>query len=123
MKQVFHRCYFSETGLGMEVKLLLVYDIKPHREAEYYRYVLGEFLPTLQNMGLIMVEGWHTAYGDYPMRLIAFRAEDETTMQKVLNSEEWRAAKERLLKLVRDYEQQVVVARNPFQFFIPASRQ
>jgi hypothetical protein len=107
----------------MEVKLLLVYDIKPHREAEYYRYVLGEFLPTLQNMGLIMVEGWHTAYGDYPMRLIAFRAEDEMTMQKVLNSEEWRAAKERLLKLVRDYEQQVVVARNPFQFFIPSSRQ
>jgi hypothetical protein len=123
MKQVLQRCYFSKTGLGMEIKLLLVYDIKPHREAEYYRYVLGEFLPTLQNMGLIMVEGWHTAYGDYPMRLIAFRADDETTMQKVLTSEEWRAAKERLLKLVRDYEQQVVVARNPFQFFIPASRQ
>ncbi len=107
----------------MEVKLLLVYDIKPHREAEYYRYVLGEFLPTLQNMGLIMVEGWHTAYGDYPMRLITFRAEDEATMHKVLNSEEWRGAKERLLKLVRDYEEQVVIARNPFQFFIPASRQ
>ena len=106
----------------MEVKLLLVYDIKPHREAEYYRYVLGEFLPTLQNMGLIMVEGWHTAYGDYPMRLITFRAQDETVMQNVMNSGEWRAAKERLLKLVRDYEQRIVVARNPFQFFIPTSR-
>ncbi len=106
----------------MEVKLLLTYDIKPHREAEYYRYVLGEFLPTLQNMGLIMVEGWHTAYGDYPMRLIAFRAQDEKAMQDALNSEEWRAAKQRLLKLVRDYEQRVVVARNPFQFFIPESR-
>jgi hypothetical protein len=106
----------------MEVKLLLVYDIKPHREAEYYRYVLGEFLPALQNMGLIMVEGWHTAYGDYPMRLIAFRAQDEMVMQNVMNSDEWRAAKERLLKLVRDYEQRIVLARNPFQFFIPTSR-
>ena len=106
----------------MEVKLLLVYDIKPHREAEYYRYVLGEFLPALQNMGLIMVEGWHTAYGDYPMRLIAFRAQDEMVMQTVMNSGEWRAAKERLLKLVRDYEQRIVLARNPFQFFIPTSR-
>ncbi len=106
----------------MEVKLLIAYDIKPHREAEYYRYVLGEFLPTLQNMGLIMVEGWHTAYGDYPMRLIAFRAQDEAVLQKVLDSEEWRAAKERLLKLIRDYEQQIVAARGPFQFFIPDSR-
>jgi len=106
----------------MEVKLLLVYDIKPHREAEYYRYVLGEFLPTLQNMGLIMVEGWHTAYGEYPMRLIAFRAQDEMVMQKVMRSDEWRGAKERLLKLVRDYEQRIVVVRNPFQFFIPSSK-
>ena len=106
----------------MEVKLLLVYDIKPHREAEYYRYVLGEFLPTLQNMGLIMVEGWHTAYGDYPMRLIAFRAQDEMVMQKVMRSDEWKAARDRLLKLVRDYEQRIVVARNPFQFFMPSGR-
>ena len=106
----------------MELKLLLVYDIKPHREAEYYRYVLGEFLPTLQNMGLIMIEGWHTAYGDYPMRLIAFRAEDESIMQKVMRSEEWRSSRERLLKLVRDYEERIVTARTPFQFFIPASR-
>ena len=106
----------------MEIKLLLVYDIKPHREAEYYRYVLGEFLPTLQNMGLIMVEGWHTAYGDYPMRLIAFRAQDESVMQNVMSSDEWKAAKGRLLKLVRDYEQRIVLAKNPFQFFIPSSR-
>lgn len=106
----------------MEVKLLLAYDIKPHREAEYYRYVLGEFLPTLQNMGLIMVEGWHTAYGDYPMRLIAFRAPDKTVLQNALNSQEWKAAQEKLLKLVRDYEQRIVVSRNPFQFFIPTSR-
>jgi hypothetical protein len=106
----------------MEIKLLLAYDIKPHREAEYYRYVLGEFLPTLQNMGLIMIEGWHTAYGDYPMRLIAFRAQDEVVMQNALNSSEWREAKDKLLKLVRDYEQRVVTSRNPFQFFIPESR-
>ena len=113
---------FRIKGLVWKLSYLLVYDIKPHREAEYYRYVLGEFLPTLQNMGLIMVEGWHTAYGDYPMRLIAFRAQDEMVMQNVMNSDEWRAAKERLLKLVRDYEQRIVVARNPFQFFIPTSR-
>ena len=106
----------------MEVKLLLVYDIKPHREAEYYRYVLGEFLPALQGMGLVMVEGWHTAYGDYPMRLIAFRAENEAALREALSSKEWQTSKEQLLKLVRDYEERVVIAGSPFQFFIPASR-
>ena len=104
----------------MEVKLLLVYNIKPHRETEYYRYVMGEFLPTLQNMGLYMTEGWHTAYGDYPIRLIVFQADSRVQMEKILKSPEWEAVREKLLKFVRDYEQRVVSARNVFQFFIPS---
>lgn len=106
----------------MEIKLLLAYNIRPNREAEYYRYVLGEFLPSLQNMDLIMVEGWHTAYGDYPMRLIALRAENEAKLKIVLKSEEWRVGKERLLKLVRDYEERIVPAKKVFQFFLPSKK-
>ena len=68
----------------MEVKLLLVYNIRSHRETEYYRYVMGEFLPTLQNMGLYMTEGWHTAYGDYPVRLVVFQADNRIEMEKIL---------------------------------------
>lgn len=107
----------------MEIKLLLAYNIKPNREAEYYRYVLGEFLPRLQDMGLMMVEGWHTAYGEYPIRLIAFRAQDNTDIYNILNSSEWKEGKEKLLKLVLDYEERLVPAKNIFQFFIPANRE
>ena len=106
----------------MEVKLLLAYNIKPNREAEYYRYVLGEFLPALQNIDLTMVEGWHTAYGDYPMRLLALRAESEVKLRAILQSEEWQVGKERLLKLVRDYEERIVPAKKVFQFFVPSQK-
>jgi hypothetical protein len=106
----------------MEVKLLMVYDIKAEREAEYYRYMLGEFLPALQNMGLIMTEGWHTAYGHYPQRLFAFRAENEHELRKIIHGEEWLQAKQHLLKLVRNYEERVVTARNIFQFFKSSKR-
>ncbi len=104
----------------MEVKLLLAYNIRPNREAEYYRYVLGEFLPSLQNMDLVMVEGWHTAYGDYPMRLIVLRADSEDKLRDVMKSEAWNSGKERLLKMVRDYEEKIVPAKKVFQFFIPS---
>jgi len=107
----------------MELKLLLAYNIKPNREAEYYRYVLGEMLPSLQDIGLMMVEGWHTAYGDYPVRLIVFRAQDDSDIHKILNSAAWKKGKEKLLKYVRDYEERLVPARNIFQFFIPSNRQ
>ena len=104
------------------VKMLITYDVVPELQQAYYEFVLGEMVPTAQSMGLVLSEAWHTAYGNYPMRLIAFRAQDESVMHKVLHSDEWRAAKERLLKLVRDYEERMVVSRNPFQFFIPGSR-
>lgn len=106
----------------MTLKLLLSYNIKPNREAEYYRYVLGEFLPELQSIGLIMDEGWHTAYGDYPIRLIVFRTQDGVEMTDVLASEQWSRGKENLFKFVRDYEERVVPAKSVFQFFIPSNR-
>ena len=107
----------------MDVKLMLVYNIKPHREAEYYRYVMGEFLPTLQNLGLYMTEGWHTAYGNYPIRLIVFQADSRMQLEQILESSEWKSAKEKLIKFVRDYEERVVPARSVFQFFIPSQKQ
>lgn len=103
----------------MDVKLLLAYNIKPNREAEYYRYVLGEFLPSLQDIGLMMVEGWHTAYGDYPVRLIVFKPQDDANIHDILNNPAWKNGKQQLLKLVRDYEERVVPSKNAFQFFIP----
>jgi hypothetical protein len=106
----------------MEIKLLLVYNIKPHREAEYYRFVLGEFLPELQSIGLYMTEGWHTAYGDYPVRQIALQADNEMEMRNILQGSKWQEAKDKLLKYIRDYEERIVPAKNTFQFFIPAQK-
>ncbi len=103
----------------MEVKLLLVFNIKKNREDEYFKYMLGEFLPTLQNINLYMVEGWHTAYGDYPMRLLIFRADSEAELHTILQGDTWQEAKGKLLKLVQDYEKRIVPAQNTFQFFIP----
>jgi hypothetical protein len=107
----------------MDVKILWIYNIKPNREAEYYRYVLGELLPNLQQIGLLMVEGWHTAYGDYPIRLIAFKPQDMVNLQEVMRSSEWKEGKETLLKLVTDFEERLVPSKNVFQFFIPTENQ
>jgi hypothetical protein len=56
------------------------------------------------------------------MRLFAFRAEDELTLQNIIHSDEWIEAKEKLLKLVRNYEERVVAAKSVFQFFMPSKK-
>jgi hypothetical protein len=98
------------------VKLLLSYDPIPDRREEYFQYVLGEFVPMLEYLGLTMCETWHTAYGCYPLRLTGFIAPDGETLQQILDSEEFHSLEARLQQFVCNYERRVVTQRGGFQF-------
>ena len=74
---------------GKSVKVLLSYDPLPEHREEYFRYVLGEFIPAMENLGLPMCEAWHTAYGPYPLRLIGFMAETAEALEEGLSSQEF----------------------------------
>ena len=104
----------------MPAKLLIVYSLKPGREETYYRFMMAEFLPAMQSMGLTMAEAWQTAWGDYPQRLIGLLAEDRATINEILASQRWREIEDKLVRYVTDYQRRVVAARNGFQFFQPA---
>ena len=102
------------------VKLLMVYDVKPAMDETYYRFMSGEFLPAIQNIGLIMVEAWRTAWGNYPQRLVALVAEDHGALEEILDSKQWRDMETKLRHYVKGYRRQVVVYRSGFQFLKPA---
>lgn len=103
----------------MPVKLLIAYNVKPTQEEVYYRFMMGEFLPKAQSMGLVMVEGWHTAWGNYPQRLIGLVAESQTALQQILDGEQWREIEAKLKQHVTDYQRQAVRYRSGFQFLKP----
>lgn len=98
------------------VKLLLTYDPIPERREAYFRYVLGEFVPALENLGLKMAEVWHTAYGSYPLRLTGFVAADRETLDAVLESETFERLEARLQEYVVNYQRRIVPVGRRFQF-------
>lgn len=102
------------------VKLLLVYDVKPAMDETYYRFMSGEFLPGMQNIGLILVEAWRTAWGNYPQRLVALVAEDHRALEDILDSKQWHDMETKLRRYVKGYRCQIVAYRNGFQFLKPA---
>lgn len=97
-------------------KLLLTYDPLPERREAYFQYVLGEFVPALEQMGLSLCEAWHTAYGSYPLRLSGFIAINESDIEEILASEDFIELEERLQEFVDNYNRRVVEYRNSFQF-------
>ena len=98
------------------VKMLISYDVVPELQQAYYEFVLGEMIPTAQAMGLVLSEAWHTAYGDYPVRLNGFVAKDREALDRVLGSAEWKQLEDKLKRFVTDYKRKIIPYREGFQF-------
>ncbi len=98
------------------VKMLITYDVVPELQQAYYEFVLGEMIPTAQSMGLVLSEAWHTAYGDYPIRLNGFVARSRQDLDRILASAEWRQLEDKLKRFVNGYHRKTVPYREGFQF-------
>ncbi len=97
-------------------RLILQYDIRQEMYEPYYEYVIKEFVPALQSMGLQMVGVWHTTYGSYPTRQVEFVTENLETLTDVLHSDRWQALENRLLAFTQHYRRKTVRYRSGFQF-------
>ena len=59
----------------------MTYDIQRDVQDNYLQFMLGEMVPAVQAQGLQMTGAWHTAYGEYPIRLVEFIADDQATIE------------------------------------------
>ncbi|MCK4724230.1 MAG: hypothetical protein KAT29_00425, partial [Anaerolineales bacterium] len=73
----------------MAVKLLMTWDILPGREQEYFEFVVRDFLPEIQKLGLEASDAWYTMYGDQPQIMAAVQSNSMGSLQQILDSSEW----------------------------------
>jgi hypothetical protein len=99
-----------------QVKLLLSFDLRPGHENAYRRFIMEEFLPQAQALGLMPTDAWHTAYGEYPVRLIGFAAESLAGARAARATAEWREMMEKLEGYVLNLSVRVVPLRGGFQW-------
>jgi hypothetical protein len=97
-------------------RLLVRYDIRPEVHDAYYQYIVREFVPALQTMGLYMVGVWHTAYGTCPARQLDFVSDSLEAVREIVQSERWEELEARLRVYTLRYDRKVVRYQNRFQF-------
>ena len=98
-------------------KLILTYDVQQDMQDTYLQFMLGELVPAVQSLGLQMTGAWHTAYGQYPIRLIEFVGEDQAAIAAVLDTPLWNKMETRLLGFVANYSKKILRVRDDqFQF-------
>jgi hypothetical protein len=99
----------------MPVKLIMTWDIMPGREQEYFEFVVREFVPGMQKIGIQPTEAWFTQYGDQPQILTGGIAETLALMQQALTSDDWQQLHGHLGEYVTNFSMKVVKASGGFQ--------
>lgn len=97
------------------VKLLLTWDMIHGREQEYFEFLVREFVPGIQKLGIQPTEAWFTTYGSGPQMVTGGIARNLHAMELALASEEWKALRERLQGYVSNFTLKVVRASGGFQ--------
>lgn len=100
----------------MAVKVLMTWDIAGDRDQEYFEFVIGEFVPGVQKLGLQPAEAWATLYGSYPQIQVGLLAESADLARDVLRSGDWNVLQERLFDYVKNFSYKIVPAKRGFQF-------
>lgn len=99
----------------MAVKLLLTWDILPGREQEYFEFVVRDFIPSVQKMGMEPSDAWFTVFGDHPQIMVAMQSASMDKMEKILKSSDWASLKNQLLDYIEGFKYKIVPARPGFQ--------
>jgi hypothetical protein len=99
----------------VSVKLLMTWDIQAGREQDYFEFVVREFLPGIQRMGLEPSDAWFTMYGECPQILTGVVSSNRTNLEQVLGSDDWQKLTNELMDFVEDFKFKVVPARTGFQ--------
>ncbi len=102
--------------MSEQVKLLIAYDVHAGQENAYRRFIVEEFLPKAQELGLTPTDAWHTAYGRYPSRLLGLVAEDLAAVQRARNTPQWRDLMRQLEGYAVNLTQRVVPFHGGFQW-------
>lgn len=99
----------------MAVKLLMSWDILPGREQEYFEFVVREFIPGIQRLGLEPTDAWFTMYGNQPQIIAGVMVADKKALEGVLQSDEWVSLTDQLMNFVTEFNYKIVPARKGFQ--------
>jgi hypothetical protein len=100
----------------LAIKIIMTWDISPEREQEYFEFVVREFIPGVQRLGLELKDAWATVYGTRPQILVGAMLPTVAKAHQIMRSSEWVSLHNQLQDYVINYSEKIVEAHGGFQF-------
>ena len=90
------------------VKFNQTWDLIGDKRA-YGRYVIDEFYPLLEELGILVAQEWEVLIGDGPSIICEGRVKDIDNLIKNLQSDRFQNAKQKLKEFVENYESRILM--------------
>ncbi|MCA9937020.1 MAG: hypothetical protein KC418_00140 [Anaerolineales bacterium] len=94
--------------MNKPAKLILRWNIRSELESEYFEFMVSEFIPGTNRLGLTDIQAWYTLYGACEQILFSAVTNTEEEMERILKSESWENLQIRLTDLVTDFSKKVI---------------
>jgi len=93
----------------MPVKFNQYYTIISEKRKEYGKYMLKEFIPGMNSLGVHVVAGWVVLVGAYSEIFVEGMANDLELIEKALRNPKFDKLKDGLLNFVKSYKTKILV--------------
>lgn len=97
------------------VKLLLTWDIQEGKESSYMEFIVHEFGPGLNELGLTITDAWYTIAGEGPQVVIGGVVENRQVLNEILQNPAWLELHEKLMEYIVNYHQKITSPQGLFQ--------
>lgn len=99
----------------MATKLIMRWNVRPETESEYFEFLVHEFIPGMNRLGISDFQVWYTAYGECEQKLASGTAPSKEHMNYALQNDEWETLHDKLQGFVDNFSQKVILATRGFQ--------
>jgi len=93
----------------MPVKLNHYWTINPIKLKDYSKFILKDFIPGVNRLGIHTVAGWTVLVGEYSEIIFESVASDLELLEKAMRNPNYQRLKQSLLQFIKSYKTKVLV--------------
>lgn len=94
------------------IKFNQTWNVLSHKKDEYNQFVINEYFPVLNELGILVAEEWEVVIGDGPGIICEGRVSDINNLMGNLQSKKFQDAKLKLKGFIENYQSRI------FTFYI-----
>ena len=93
----------------MPVKFNQYWTVIPDRIKDYEKYIIKDYIPGLNRLGIQIVAGWSVIIGAYSEIMLEGVSNDLDFLEQALNQSKYKKLNENLLSYVKGYKTKILI--------------